>query len=220
VQVFRYETVESTNETAKRLIGERAVRGPAYVTAREQTAGKGTRGRKWASPKDAGIYLSVIEIANGAAERRASRLIEPTLFTLAAGVACAECLRRLVGVAVELKPINDLYAEGGKLGGILTEAVIERGTITALVTGIGINVLRVPRILEDTRARAISLEELLDPGLQAELDVERLARAVAEDVHVLNQAVWKGDQERIRWAWEGYRMPEELISGSREARVP
>jgi BirA family biotin operon repressor/biotin-[acetyl-CoA-carboxylase] ligase len=142
LQVFPYDSVDSTNEVAKRLICEPGFGGPACVIAREQTAGKGTRGRKWASPKDAGIYVSVIEVPDrecGGAGLAQANSFEPATFTQAAGVACVECLRRHFGICVELKPINDLYVNGCKLGGILTEARIEGGKIAALITGIGIN---------------------------------------------------------------------------------
>ena len=61
MQSFHFDTVDSTNEAAKRMIRSGELRQPAYLLALEQTAGRGSRGRRWASPKDAGIYLSVVE---------------------------------------------------------------------------------------------------------------------------------------------------------------
>ena len=146
MQAFALDTVDSTNEQAKRLIRGGELREAGYVLAREQTAGKGSRGRFWFSPKDAGIYLSVVEIP------RQRHAISTTLFTLAAGVACAEALRRTACIDVRLKPINDLYIDGAKLGGILTETVIRDGSPEAIITGVGINVRRIDRPLSNPTA--------------------------------------------------------------------
>src|SRR3990167_6325862 len=118
-QVFHFDSVDSTNDVAKRLIADGQIHGRAYIVAREQTAGRGQRGRPWLSPRDAGIYLTTVDFPNA--------LPTPVtnLFTLGAGIACIEALRRCTGVDVYLKPINDLYVGHAKLGGILTEAVID-----------------------------------------------------------------------------------------------
>jgi biotin-[acetyl-CoA-carboxylase] ligase BirA-like protein len=205
MQAFPYESVDSTNEMAKRLIREPGFAGPAYVLAREQTAGKGTRGRKWASPKDAGLYLSVIETPAGVPASETNG-IELTAFTLAAGVACVECLQRLFGIRLQLKPVNDLYVDECKLGGILTEAVIERGRMTALITGIGVNTSHAERPICGSNIKPISLQELLGPSAVAALDMAALADAIAADVHALNLSVIRGEVECIRWAWDQHRM--------------
>jgi len=117
MQSFHFDTIDSTNEAAKRMIEAGRLNGPGYLLAREQTGGKGRHGRIWLSPRDAGIYRSVVELPGRTVGTQA------TMFTLAAGVACVEALKETTGVEVKLKPINDLYARGAKLGGILTEAV-------------------------------------------------------------------------------------------------
>jgi BirA family biotin operon repressor/biotin-[acetyl-CoA-carboxylase] ligase len=157
-QAFHFDSVDSTNETAKRLIQTNAIHGRAYVLAREQTAGRGHRGRVWLSPRDAGIYLTIVDFPNA--------LPTPVtnLFTLGAGIACVEALRQCTGVDVHLKPINDLYAGHAKLGGILTEAVIEGEHIKALLTGVGINVRRTPRLLPAESPEPICLQDLIPPA--------------------------------------------------------
>ncbi|MDO8632258.1 MAG: hypothetical protein Q7R41_17375, partial [Phycisphaerales bacterium] len=136
MQAFYFDSVDSTNDQAGRLLREGRIGDSAYVVARGQSAGKGNRGRKWASPDDAGIYLTVVDRpAHSDDDPRALNPAAPVLlhmFTRAAGVACAEMLRERTNVDVRLKPINDLYVDGRKLGGILTEAVIEQGCIRAL----------------------------------------------------------------------------------------
>lgn len=165
MQLFRFDSVDSTNELAKRMIREGRIRESCCVVAREQTAGRGSRGRSWVSPRDAGIYLTIVDLPSSASARNSVSASAPdtkgasrprttsgsqreatgasprntTIFTLATGVACAEILRETTGLDVRLKPVNDLYLDGGKLGGILTEAIIQGDRLLALLTGIGIN---------------------------------------------------------------------------------
>lgn len=83
-----------------------------------------------------GLYMSVIVRPVLPPERL-------PLITLAAGVACARCISELAGVAVALKWPNDLYLDGRKLGGILTETggfAAGQATVPYVVLGVGINV--------------------------------------------------------------------------------
>jgi len=150
MQSFRYDSVGSTNDVARRLIGSGdVVDGQAYVVARHQTNGRGTYGRVWCSPKDAGIYMSVVHCVALPRVRRE----QVVAFTMSAGVACVEVIRAMTGVQVYLKPVNDLLVNNRKLGGILIETVLQGETIQAVITGIGINVSIAERPIHrlDTR---------------------------------------------------------------------
>ena len=200
-QAFYFEAVDSTNEAAKRLIQNNAIHGRAYVLAREQTAGRGQRGRLWLSPRDAGIYLTAVDFPNA--------LPTPVtnLFTLGAGIACVEALRQCAGVDVHLKPINDLYAGHAKLGGILTEAVIEGEHIKALLIGIGINVRRTPRLLPTGSPEPISLQDLIPPAQFWCVDEGQLVTKLVDQIFLWNTVVASGDTDRVKREWERYKLP-------------
>jgi biotin-[acetyl-CoA-carboxylase] ligase BirA-like protein len=200
-QAFYFEAVDSTNEAAKRLIQNNAIHGRAYVLAREQTAGRGQRGRLWLSPRDAGIYLTTVDFPNA--------LPTPVtnLFTLGAGIACVEALRQCAGVDVHLKPINDLYAGHAKLGGILTEAVIEGEHIKALLIGIGINVRRTPRLLPTGSPEPISLQDLIPPAQFWCVDEGQLVTKLVDQIFLWNTVVASGDTDRVKREWERYKLP-------------
>ncbi len=176
VQVFSFDSVDSTNDAAKRLLRDGAIRDVAYVVAAEQTDGRGTRGRSWASPREAGIYLSLVHVAHGRAWP------VTTAFTQSAAVACVEALREHTGVALGIKPINDLYVAGRKLGGILTETVVTGQRVEALITGIGINVREAVRQLDGRDVAATSLQAKMAREAFDGLDVEGLIRAIVERV--------------------------------------
>lgn len=195
MQAIRLDTVDSTNEAAKRLLAEGRLRLPAYVVAREQTAGKGTYGRSWVSPRDSGVYLSVVHVPP-----EECRTVTTT-FTLSAGVACAETLRAWTGLDVRLKPVNDLYVNGCKLGGILTEGIVAGAALQGLITGVGINVRRGGRALPPGAAEPTSLEELLSPEGWECWDADAFVPALADAVDRWHAAVFRGEIAAIEAAW-------------------
>lgn len=172
-ELLHYSQLDSTNEEAKRLVHAGKIQKTTLILANSQTAGKGTQGRAWASPPGAGLYLSVIHpFFPLDAISQTARLPGLPLYTLAAGVACAETIQDLTGLSIQLKPVNDLYVEDCKLGGILTESLIsQNGQETrcrALITGIGINILTDKTVMQaceqDSRGnRPTSLQASLAP---------------------------------------------------------
>lgn len=184
---FHFDSVESTNETAKKLFAEGAITEPAYVLSREQTRGKGTRGRSWCSPGDAGIYATFVDPARRRALPNMGEL------TVAAGEACVEVLRELTGLPIYLRPINDIYVDKRKLGGILTESSVQGEQVLVVYTGVGINLNRADRNLDSSHLsgvnpgstiRPVCLEELMKPEDFASIDrigfVERLGEKITE----------------------------------------
>ena len=57
--IFLYDTLESSNRTAKTLALEGAPHG-TMVLAGQQTAGRGRLGRRFESPAGKGVYLSLV----------------------------------------------------------------------------------------------------------------------------------------------------------------
>jgi len=203
-QAFRFDSVDSTNEVAKRLIQDDQIHGRAYVVAREQTAGRGQRGRLWLSPRDAGIYLTTVDFP------KALPTTATNFFTLGAGIACVEALRRCAGVDVHLKPLNDLYVGHAKLGGILTETVIEGEHIKALLTGVGINTRRTPRLLPPEFPEPISLQELIPPGQFWCVDEGRIVTELVDQIFLWNTIVARGDNDRVKREWERFKLPSAV----------
>ena len=124
--------VDSTN-TRLKAAAHTAPTGAALL-AEEQSGGRGTHGRSFQSPKGDGLYLSV--------------LIRPRvglsdLLTLTGWVAVAarEGVEKASGAPVDIKWLNDLYLNGKKLCGILTEFALlaESGEPDYVVVGMGVN---------------------------------------------------------------------------------
>lgn len=155
-----YKAVTSTNTLAK----ERAAAGcpdGTVITAEEQTAGKGRLGRSFVSPSGGGIYLSVVL-------RRGILAENCVLITTAASVAVMRAIKKATGKQTLIKWVNDLYLDGKKVCGILTEAVtdFESGNVEYIVLGIGINFSSdIPSLAPELRDKAGALFEKGKPNV-------------------------------------------------------
>ena len=100
------------------------------VVADTQTAGRGRRGRRWFDEPRASLLASIV-VRPRLAVRDLPKL------SLAAGVAVADAVGAITGLAVRLKWPNDLMVDGRKIAGILLESRI--ATEALVVVGIGVN---------------------------------------------------------------------------------
>lgn len=128
-----YETIDSTNECAKRAAHQGAKEG-LLIVGEEQTKGKGRLGRTWVSPPGESVYFSFLLRPDFAAEHVSA-------LTLVMGLSVAQAVRETVTLPVEIKWPNDIVIHHKKICGILSEAQFrEDGTPEFVVIGIGINV--------------------------------------------------------------------------------
>jgi len=159
VRVEVLPEVSSTNTEVRKRASAGEPEGYVLV-AEQQTEGKGRIGRRFFSPPDTGIYMSLLLRPENYSSQRAVRL------TTMAAVAACEAIEAVTaaeeaggteeiggkktvataGEAVKkkalIKWVNDIYMEGRKVSGILTEASfgLENGLLEYAVLGIGINV--------------------------------------------------------------------------------
>lgn len=194
----------STNADLRRSAADGAAPGQVLVAGR-QNAGRGRRGRVWASPAG-GLWISVLDRV---AERSAP------LAGLAAAVAAAEAVEDAGGPPVLVKWPNDLLLAGGKLGGVLVERWPAPPPRPDTVIGLGMNVNCCPADLPATTdpppaslqartGRAWSLPALAAAWLA------RLAGALAEAPAALTARAAR------RLAWRGETVRLETESGAEE----
>lgn len=129
--LYWYDTVPSTNAEAKAMAHAGATHGTVLL-ANSQSAGRGRLGRSFCSQSGAGIYMSVILRPDCTPDALMH-------LTCAVGVAVCDAIADAVCFRPGIKWINDLVAHGKKLGGILTELVMDAGKVRYAVVGIGIN---------------------------------------------------------------------------------
>lgn len=137
MEVLYYPVVDSTNNQCKRFLAD-GKQGIFLVTADEQTAGRGRQGKSFYSPAMTGIYFSLVI-------RPETSLQNAVGATTAAAVAVCKAIESLTPLEPKIKWVNDVYLNGRKICGILTEAVtnFETGVVDSVIIGIGLNVKTV-----------------------------------------------------------------------------
>ncbi len=144
--ILYFQQLESTN-TYCRQNGTNLPDG-TVVIANNQTAGKGSRGRRWESPKDVAIYMSLL------LKPDMEPVYAPRLTPVMA-LSVARALREL-GIEVQIKWPNDIVFNGRKLVGILTEMRARSTAVEQVVIGVGINV-STKQFPKELKYRATSL---------------------------------------------------------------
>jgi BirA family transcriptional regulator, biotin operon repressor / biotin---[acetyl-CoA-carboxylase] ligase len=209
--IMRFESLPSTNTEAARQAALGAPEG-LCVVAREQTAGRGRRERSWVSPKDAGLYVSVVL-------RPALDARDWPLITLAAALAARDALAVSCGLDADIKWPNDLLAGGRKLCGILAETA-EGVRGRAIVLGVGVN-LGERAFPEEIRDTATSIEGQTGRAPDAERLLAALLQSLAARYETLHEP---GGAARIVSDWESHstyahgrrvrvRLAEETFDG-------
>ncbi len=167
-----FKEIDSTNTYAKKLLsqagnlrlpdGSLTESGKKYhnsiICAESQTAGRGRLGRSFISPAKTGVYLSIIYAPQGGIK-------DPAKITAFSAVAVCRAVKELYGIECQIKWINDIYLNGKKICGILTEGFtdFETGTIESAIIGIGINIRDNPAFEQNNVSQiAGSIEAALD----------------------------------------------------------
>ncbi len=136
--VASFDTLDSTNEEARRRASA-GERGPLWIWAKHQTAGRGRRGREWESPE--GNLMTTLLLAPGVTAPDAARL--SFVAALAVHDLAATYASRS---AVRVKWPNDILIDGKKAAGILLESSGDAGVdvLPWVAVGIGVNLVHAP----------------------------------------------------------------------------
>jgi BirA family transcriptional regulator, biotin operon repressor / biotin---[acetyl-CoA-carboxylase] ligase len=168
------DTVGSTNAEAfaRARAGER---GPLWIAARRQTAGRGRRGRAWVS-EPGNLYASLL-VTDPAPAQRAAEL------SLVAALALHDALAEraaILGPRLRLKWPNDVVCDGAKLAGILVEGESLPGRPLAVVIGIGVNCAHHPPDTSYPATNLAAAGALVAPESLVQTLIGTMARRLAE----------------------------------------
>jgi BirA family biotin operon repressor/biotin-[acetyl-CoA-carboxylase] ligase len=212
-RLISLDEVGSTNAEAfaRARAGER---GPLWITARRQTAGRGRRGRAWVS-EPGNLYASLL-LTDPARPQHAAEL------SLVAALAVHDALAEraaVLGPRVKLKWPNDVLCDGAKLAGILVEGEGLPGRPLAVVIGIGVNCAHHPADAAYPATDLAAAGALVAPETIAQALIGTMARRLAEWDRGENFAA-------IRAAWlkraaglgapARVRLPEREVDGVAE----
>lgn len=128
------DETKSTNDDLK-LVAQN-INEPFLLIAKSQTNGKGRNGKSFYSPKNSGIYMSLL------IKQHISK-IDFLKISSMVGVAVCKSINELYNVSAKIKWINDIFISDKKVAGILCESSIKNGLVDYLIIGIGINVSKM-----------------------------------------------------------------------------
>ena len=147
INKFFFEQTDSTNIRAKEFVCSKKDENPqeekkhlpirAIFVADSQTNGKGRLGRNFFSPKNCGIYLSIVYNTDFLEYEEDVTLITPKV-----AVSICKTLEKFGCKNCKIKWVNDIYINEKKVCGILTEGILsnfQKGKINPAIIGIGIN---------------------------------------------------------------------------------
>lgn len=216
-----YKETDSTNTRLRELATEGAPEGTAVI-AGMQTGGKGRLGRKFFSPSDTGLYMSILL-------RPEMTAADAVRITTAAAVAVADAVEKISGRKADIKWVNDVYIDGRKICGILTEAAfsLENGGLDYAVCGIGINVY------EPEGGFPEDIKDIAGAVLDTPADDvrNRLAALVLENFmnyynKLSENTFLQGYQSRLMWRGEDINLirgseitPAKLIDADEKCRL-
>ena len=199
-KVYYYDSVDSTNNVAKRLAAESDGEG-MLVIADTQLSGRGRMGRKWVSQAGCGIWMSIVL-------KPVIRPEEAQLFTLAASAAVAGAIERIAGLVPGIKWPNDVILSGRKVCGILTEIGIETDKVSYVVIGIGINFAQTSDDFPiEIRNTAISLMgALAESGCDRHITRIDIIRETLWSLEQFYRMIEEGKREVIIDEWKRYSL--------------
>jgi len=167
-KVIEFESLDSTNEYAKT---QRALGENLFVVAKEQTGGRGTKGRSFSSARG-GVYLSRLTFYENYPAKDAFLMMSN------AAVAVCEVLKKY-GLSPKIKWPNDVHVHGKKICGILIENSFSGTDIRSSIVGIGLNVCNP--LPEELQEIATNISAWITPAPSAEevcqTLIEKLSRA-------------------------------------------
>ena len=137
IDIIVYDEIDSTNTEAKRRLYSSDVKDFTVIVSDMQKGGRGRTGKSFTSPKGSGVYFSIILHPKDSYD-----FSYFDLTTVKAAVAVAEGIKEATDKQAEIKWVNDLFLNGKKICGILSEldADFESRSVKSVIVGIGINV--------------------------------------------------------------------------------
>ncbi len=180
--IYVYDKVSSTNDLLKTKSEENEW---TVICACEQEKGKGRLGRSFYSPKDTGVYFSVLIKPTFSIEYS-------TFLTTACAVSVCNAINKIFnGLNPKIKWVNDIMIDEKKVCGILTEAQysVENSMFDYVIVGIGINIY-TPNggFPDDIKSIASQLTQ------EKEEDIKnKIVAYVLNEYHSLYSQIGKGD---------------------------
>ena len=189
-----YDTLDSTNNEARRLLTRGPVVNGMTLLARHQEEGRGQYGRVWFGAPGAHLAMSIILQPD---PLKPIALEHIGMFT---SLGIVHALRSEVkGLHPRIKWPNDIYLGNRKLAGILIENALSGSTVQHSIIGIGMNVNETD--FPPDLPNPVSLRQ----ATGSEIDIITLAHSIRASILNLidtPNAQWKADYDKVIYGLE------------------
>lgn len=164
------DSIDSTNNYAMAKVREGMAKHGMAIVAKEQTAGRGQRGKTWQMQPGQNIAISLI------IDTSKLRADEQFYLSMLIALGANDFLNKYAKNQTSIKWPNDLYWRDRKAGGILIETIFKGPAWKWAVVGIGINInqIRFNKLLPNP----VSLKQITEQTY----DVVKLATELYEFV--------------------------------------
>ena len=205
-EVFAFDSVTSTNLLAKDFVSKDC--SECVFIAEHQTQGRGRLGRSFFSPERIGLYMSLVFSPS-------ERIENPSLITASAAVGVCRALKSECNADARIKWVNDIFFQGKKICGILTEGILDekKGGIGSAVIGIGVNLAESPEgFPEEIASVAGSVF-----GKTCEvIDKNKIASVIIREVYNAVKSTFAGDKSVL----EEYSRRSIFVTGQKLTVFP
>ncbi|MFH1454065.1 MAG: biotin--[acetyl-CoA-carboxylase] ligase [Armatimonadota bacterium] len=156
--LIKFNSIPSTNDFIKK--NYKKLKHGTVITAQEQTKGRGRFKNKWFSPKDKGLYFSVLIKKNK---------IPHELLNIIPAYTALKTIYDMFKIKAQIKWPNDILIEGRKAGGVLVETKFASGRLLYAVIGIGLNINGKPSDLpENLKSSACFISKFTGKSINKE----------------------------------------------------
>lgn len=126
MNIIKFKLINSTSTYARQNAASLPL--PSLIISDSQSAGRGRRGNSFYSPEGTGLYMTLLFEAEK----------DLPLITPAAALAVCKALNDFFGIDAKIKWVNDVFFNGKKICGILSECYMANEK-KLLAVGVGIN---------------------------------------------------------------------------------
>jgi BirA family biotin operon repressor/biotin-[acetyl-CoA-carboxylase] ligase len=174
MKILEFEKLESTQKKAKEIA--KNSKPWTVVLAKEQTGGYGRKGNFWYSPRG-GLYFSVI--------LPKTKIEDLQILTILTAFCVAKILKEDFNLEPFIKLPNDVYLNGKKICGILTENIIFGKEVRNSIIGIGLNT-NIDQFPEDLKKIATSVKIELNKKVENEEILKKILNEIKEKLEIIN----------------------------------
>jgi len=175
MKILEFEQLESTQKKAKEIA--KNSEPWTVVLAKEQKFGYGRKGNFWYSPRG-GLYFSII--------LPKIKIENLQILTILAAFCVAKILKEDFKLEPFIKLPNDVYVNGKKICGILTENLILGKEIKNSIIGIGLNT-NIDQFPEDLKKIATSVKIELNKKVENRKILKKILNEIQELICTIGQ---------------------------------